>query len=155
MATRAKKAKRQRRPSSTPAAEAKTKPRARAKTKTPPPAVEGPYEVVGPRIDDGVLHLSPLDLSRFDLLQHKVANALQGAKLKELELAEVRRKSIAKITGLELEHQELERLAVDERKELQKFRAGLEGAYKVDFSTVTYDDVTGRIFAAGEPVCRS
>jgi hypothetical protein len=80
----------------------------------------------GPVYNDGVMHLSPMDLMKFELAQAKAANLAQAHVLKKQEMAEQQR----------------------------QFRKELSEAYNMDLERIIYDDQSGKIHVLheeGEP----
>jgi hypothetical protein len=107
---------------------------------------------VGPVYVDGFLHFSPFDLTRFELAQAKVLNALQAIGLKKADIDQAKREFEDRVRKV---NEDMQHLVLNSRKaeqELKTLHEELQGLYQLDFSQVTYDDVSGRISVLGEPV---
>lgn len=107
---------------------------------------------VGPVVIDGFLHFSPLDLTRYELAQAKVLNALQAIGLQKAKVEETKRNFEDHIRRLNEEMQGIVQLSAKCECDLRALQAELQELYKLDFSQITYDDVSGKISFLGSPV---
>jgi hypothetical protein len=111
-------------------------------------------ETGGPVLVDGFLHFSQVDLLRYELAQAQVLNALQGIGLKKSELERLRVAHEERQRSGQAEVSELTSFARARELELQALQRELEKSYGLDFTRVTYDDVSGKLMVLGEPVQR-
>jgi hypothetical protein len=114
-----------------------------------------PYTKVaqqGPIIIDGQLYFNPLDLARFELAQHKVANMRQAIAIKRGEQINLQHGYEVTSRRLREEEAQIEALLRVKEKEWKDLRDELQETYKVNFDDLTYDDVTGLLKVHGEPV---
>lgn len=105
----------------------------------------------GPVFVDGLLYFSPYDLARYQLAEHKLANCLQGVRLKRFELAEetVRHNTAVKVMQYDINSLTAE--AANLQNALTALRDDLQVHYPIRFDEISYDDVTGRITIHGKP----
>lgn len=106
----------------------------------------------GPVIQDGFLHFGPFDLAQYELAQAKVLNALQAIGLKKAEADRARRTYEDAIRKINDELQLITQSSNKAEVELRSLQEELQGVYKLDFTQVAYDDVTGKISVLGSPV---
>jgi hypothetical protein len=106
----------------------------------------------GPVYVDGYMHFNQMDMLRYECAQLRVVNALQGIGLKKAEAEKAKREAEERQRLYQIEVADLASLAKKHEKELLALQEELASVYSVDFSQVTYDDVTGRISVLGEPV---
>jgi len=116
-----------------------------------PKAVEA-VDVAGPKEVDGFLHFSELDLLRYELLQHKVANSLQAFGMKQLEAQKGRLEQERQNVLWNGELVSLQLIAKQQQAELKKFQDAVQARYKLDLSTVSYDIATGKITIHGAAI---
>jgi len=109
-------------------------------------------ELSGPIIFDDYLYFSPLDLTRYELAQHKLANSLQGIKLKQAEIERVRKKAEDDIRTLNTAILQLQSTVKIQEQELKELQESIGELYKIDMSVVSYDDKTGKLFIEDEPL---
>lgn len=105
---------------------------------------------VGPVVVDGLLHFSPYDLMRFELAQHKVANAFQASRLKGAELEGLARRFEDERRRLEAERVALAQAASGLEEDLAALRKELEALYQLDLTKVVYDNATGKLMVMHE-----
>ena len=106
----------------------------------------------GPQIIDGFLFFGEKDLLRYELMQHKVINALQALGLKKREMEQAKVDYEQRQRMFQLEIADLASIGKTQESALRESQKSLEETYNLDLSTVTYDDVTGKIMFLGEPV---
>jgi len=114
-------------------------------------AVE-PVDIAGPKEVDGFLHFSELDLLRYELLQHKVANSLQAFGMKQLEAQKGRLEQERQNVLWNGELVSLQLIAKQQQAELKKFQDAIQARYKLDLSAVSYDINTGKITIHGAAI---
>ena len=105
----------------------------------------------GPVMVEGVKHLDPMDLMRFELAQHKVKSATQEVQLKQAEMEQLKNNFER---GVGLLRQQQAELAIHQRQaqqELFRLQEEVERVYDVKVSEITYDDVSGRIRNLQDP----
>lgn len=107
---------------------------------------------VGPVIVEGVMHLSPFDLTRYELAQHKVTGALQALGMKQRDIELAKRDFEARLAAMGNEATELMQVSQRQQQDLLALQNELAALYSLDFSQVTYDDVSGKIFVHAQPV---
>lgn len=107
---------------------------------------------VGPVYDGGFLHFSPFDLTRYELAQQRVMGALQAVGLKNAAIELRKRAFEEELRTLSADAGVLVQEAQKQQQGLLNLQQELAGIYELDFSKVTYDDISGRIFLLGEPV---
>jgi hypothetical protein len=106
----------------------------------------------GPVIVDGLVHFSPYDLARFELVQHKVANMRQALLLKRSEQLTLQHGYEVTSRKLREEEVQIEALLRVKEQEWKQLRDELQGLYKLNFDELTYDDTTGLLKVHGELV---
>jgi hypothetical protein len=102
-------------------------------------------KLTGPVRADGDLYFSPEDLNRYELAQYKLANTMQGIRLKKGEAEEFKKKAEAQLGQIQVQAMQLTKLAEQQKVALKNIQDDLTKTYGVDFSKVTYDDESGRI----------
>lgn len=107
---------------------------------------------IGPVYVDGFLHFSPFDLTRYELAQARVLNALQAIGLKKAEMDQAKREFEDKARRLNAEMQAVGTHSQGVQDELKVLQRELESLYQLDFSNVSYDNMSGKISVLGEPV---
>jgi homogentisate 1,2-dioxygenase len=108
----------------------------------------------GPVYNDGVMHLSPMDLMKFELAQAKAANLAQAHVLKKQEMAEQQRQFNERMHRLRQESSQLQVASKDAAGALAVARKELSEAYNMDLERIIYDDQSGKIHVLheeGEP----
>ena len=126
-----------------------------------PEAPSLPFKLEGPAYQEGCVHLSPNDLLRYELLQEKFKSALQdiGLAMAEKErvinyankeIERIQKEAHAKVA--ELDHRILQAQGVSKsrERELDVFRKALGESYALDFTKVSYDDTSGKLFVVDE-----
>ena len=107
---------------------------------------------VGPVSVDSVVHFSPYDLARYEAAQGRVANALQAVLLKKAEVEQKRREFQDWLVRAQAELVSLQQDANAKQAAMKALQTECEGLYELDFASVTYDDLTGRLFVNGETI---
>ena len=140
-----------------------TKPRSKSKSNPKKPTVpETTTTLTGPVLVDGFLHFSPYDLARYELAQAKVLNSLQAIGLKKAEVDRTRRDYEDNLRQLNRDFGERSRqlnddtqvvsqVSVRAEQELLALQQELQVSYNLDFSKISYDDVTGKISVFEDP----
>jgi len=123
----------------------------RKKVAAAPPAPQ-PTNGAGPVVIDGMLHFSPYDFARFELVQHKVANLRQGIALKRSEQITLQHGYEVTMRKLREEEVQIEALLRVREQEWKQLRDELQVLYKLNFDDLTYDDITGLLKVHGELV---
>jgi hypothetical protein len=109
----------------------------------------------GPVFIEGVMHLSPMDLMKFELVQAKYANLAQAAVLKRNEMDEVQRTFTDKMHRLRQEASQLKVGVKDSGVALEQAKSELQEVYGIDLTKVIYDDQSGKVHVMqddGEPI---
>ena len=118
----------------------------KAKKKTEAPSKRnGVVKLSGPIKNEDGLYFSKEDLSVYELAQYKLANTLQGIRLKKNEAERLRQKVEGELGQMQVQIMQLTKMAEKQKLSLKSIQDELTEQYKVDFSQITYDDETGRI----------
>ena len=107
---------------------------------------------IGPVIVDGFKHLAPFDLVRYELAQMKIVAALQSIGLKKAESDQIRRDFEVRMHDVQHDVTVLQSELKSLETTLKALQEELAQLYNLDFSQVTYDDVSGRIYLPGDQV---
>lgn len=118
------------------------------------PALPTTKRMQGPRIIDGLLHFSEIDLYRYELAQQKVMTALLSITQKKNEAEKAKSDAEHRQKAYLIEIADLTSFAKTQESELRALQEDLATTYEVDVNAITYDDVTGKIRQFGEDVTR-
>ena len=113
------------------------------------------YNFEGPVFPEGVMHLSPMDLMKFELVQAKAANLAQAVVLKRNEMDEYQRVFTDRMHRLRQEVSQYSVGVKDSQNALNVAKAELQEAYGIDLTTIVYDDLSGKVHLlqdSGSPI---
>lgn len=109
--------------------------------------------VKGPVTVDGHMHMSEQDLFHFELAQERIQSVLQQVQLNTLRAAEIKRQAEEQIRTLQSNNNQLAGIKMQREKELKDLRDAMSRAYGgLDWTKVSYDDKTGKIFVDNQPL---
>jgi len=120
-----------------------------AQVETPSVAVApqpaGRFDIAGPEVRDGFVHLARVDLLEFELRQSRLLQLQNQRKLMRYEFEEIRRQQDRALAVTESQYRAAEADYVE-------YKNALGIAYNVDFGAVAYDDSTGQLKIDGAPL---
>ena len=108
------------------------------------------YGFTGPEYPEGIMHMSPMDLMKFELAQAKAANMSQAAMLKRKEMEDFQRHFNERMHQLRQEQSQLEVGRKDAVKAFDVAKVELQEAYGMDLTKIIYDDQSGKIHVIQE-----
>lgn len=109
--------------------------------------------IKGPVSVDGQMHMSEQDLFHFELAQERVQSVMQQIQLNTLRAADIKRQAEEQVRVLTSNNNQLAAIKMMREKELACVREAMYKAYNMlDWTKVSYDDKTGKIFIDNQPL---